>query len=160
MYQFKATLDIIGINPFVSIPERILTGIFKQAAKNKGPIPICGTVNGHPFKQTLVKYGGNWRLYINTTMLKNSPNRIGEQIKIAVEFDPRDRTISPHPLLIEALSKNQDAKAAFEKLSPSRQKEIVRYIASLKSAKSVEKNIARAIDFLRGKGRFVGSQLR
>ena len=28
MWKFKATLDIIGINPFVLVPEDILEGIF------------------------------------------------------------------------------------------------------------------------------------
>jgi hypothetical protein len=77
IHKFQATIDIIGINPFVFIPENILKDIFKQAGKEKGPIPVKGTINAKPYKQTLVKFKGYWRLYINTTMLKNSPNRIG-----------------------------------------------------------------------------------
>jgi hypothetical protein len=34
-YKFKAIIEIIGINPFVYIPENILENIFKQAGKNK-----------------------------------------------------------------------------------------------------------------------------
>ncbi|MDR0560823.1 MAG: DUF1905 domain-containing protein, partial [Prevotellaceae bacterium] len=74
-YKFKAIIEIIGINPFVYIPENILENIFKQAEKNKGFIPVNGTVNNNPYKQTLVKYKGSWRLYINTTILKNSPDK-------------------------------------------------------------------------------------
>ncbi len=33
--SFTATLDIIGINPFVFIPEEILTRIFEDAGKVK-----------------------------------------------------------------------------------------------------------------------------
>jgi uncharacterized protein YdeI (YjbR/CyaY-like superfamily) len=44
----------------------------------------------------------------------------------------------------------------FEGLRPSRQREIVRYIASLKSPASRQRNVGRAIAFLIGEGRFVG----
>jgi len=57
-YFFNAVIEIIGINPYVQIPEIILTEIFIQTGKDKGHIPIKGTVNGLPYLQTLVKYKG------------------------------------------------------------------------------------------------------
>jgi len=90
------------------------------AGKEKGHIPICGTVNGNPYTQTLVKFRGAWRLYVNTTMLKDSPRRIGEIVRLTVEFDPADRTVKIHPKLSKALMINQAAKARFESLAPSR----------------------------------------
>ena len=35
-------------------------------------------------------------------------------------------------------------------------KEIVRYIDGLKTERSIDRNVERALDFLLGKGRFVG----
>jgi hypothetical protein len=104
-YKFNAVIEIIGINPFVCIPENILEEIFKQAGRNKCPIPIIGKINNNPYKQTLVKFKGLWRLYINTTMLKNSPNKIGENIILTIAFDPNERIIKSHPKLLEALEK-------------------------------------------------------
>lgn len=157
-YRFKAVIEIIGINPYVSVPEDILDKIFAQAGRSKGHIPIKGTVNKVPYKQTLIKYSGDWRLYINTTMLKDSPKRIGEAIELTIGFDLLDRTIHPHPKLLEALQRNKEAKAVFEGLSPSLKKEIVKYISFLKTEQSVDKNVARAIDFLLGKGKFIGRE--
>jgi len=154
--RFSAAIDIIGINPFVLVPEEILIDLFKQSGKEKGHIPIKGTVNGKEYRQTLVKFKGLWRLYINTEIVENSPKRIGETIEVTVEFDPADRTIEPHPKLIKALNENPDAKAVFDKLPRSGKHEIVRYFSFLKTEKSIERNIIRAIDFLQGKGRFVG----
>jgi hypothetical protein len=156
MHRFKATLDIIGVNPFVYVPEQILEHIFAQAGKNKGHIPVCVEIDKSKHKQTLVKYSGDWRLYINTMILKNSPKRVGEIIDIAIEFDPADRSIKPHPEFLKALDQNREAKHVFENLSASRQKEIIRYISFLKSADSVTKNVQKAIGFLTGKNRFVG----
>lgn len=156
IHSFKATLQIIGINPYLSVPENILKAIFEQANKDRGYIPIKGLINNKPYTQTLVKYSGAWRLYVNTSMLKNSPKRIGETIEISIEYDTADRSIKPHPKLEKALENNPDAKATFDKLSASRRHEIVRYIAHLKTEESVEKNIEKAIQFLQGNGRFVG----
>jgi len=158
MHQFKATLEIIGINPFVYVPEQILKELFTQAGKDKGHIPVCIVINNNQHKQTLVKFSGDWRLYINTTILKNSPKRIGETIDIAIEFDPSDRSIMPHPEFLRALDQNKEAKQVYESLSASRQKEIIRYISFLKSADSVTRNVQKAMGFLTGKNRFVGRE--
>jgi Domain of unknown function (DUF1905) len=155
---FSAEIEIIGINPFVSLPDNILNSIFIQANKSKGHIPIKGTINGNPYKQTLIKYSGEWRLYINTTMLKNSPKRIGEIIEISILLDTESREV---PMLIEfaeALKLNKEADLVFEKLSVSRKSEIVRNLAKLKTKESLEKNIVRAMNFLTGKGSFLGKQ--
>ena len=156
MNIFKAEIQIIGVNPFVFVPPEILSDIFRQAGKEKGAIPIRGTVNGNPYKHTLVRYKGEWRLYINMKMLRNSPKRIGETIEISAEYDPIKRTAKPHPKFVQALKSNKEARTTFDNLRPSLKHEIVRYIASLKTEESVDRNILKAIDFLLGKGRFVG----
>ena len=156
MHRFKAEIEIIGINPFVFVPEKILKQIFKQAGKDKGPIPIEGTINDKCYQQTLVRYQGAWRLYINTAMLKDSPKRIGEMVDITLKFDRSDRTIQLHPKLAEALDNAPEAKKVFDSLPKSKQKEIIRYISTLKTEISIEKNVRKAIDFLLGKDRFMG----
>lgn len=156
LYKFKAKLDIIGINPFVFVPDKILSAIFKQAGKDKGHIPVAGTVNGNSYKQTLVRFKGSWRLYINTIMLKNSPERVGDTLELTIAFDPVDRTLAAHPKLKQALKENPKSKVIFDSLPKSRQQEIIRYISFLKTEESINRNIHKAIDFLNGKGRFVG----
>lgn len=156
MHAFKSDLKIIGINPFVFVPDEILQGIFCEFGKDKGQIPVKGTINGNSYKQTLVKYSGEWRLYINTVMLPKSPQRIGEMIDVTIAFDPEDRTMAPHPKLIAALNENSEAKKVFDSLPPSKQKEIIRYIAALKKEESIDKNVKKAINFLNGKERFIG----
>ncbi len=156
MYFFKARLDIIGINPFVSVPNDILHALFNDAGRSKGSIPIKGQVNGKDYKQTLLRYRGEWRMYINMGMLPSSPKRIGEMLELSVAFDPQDRTLGPHPALVEALSENVQAKNNFDNLSPSVRKEIIRYIGQLITEESRRKNIEKAIGFLLGKNTFVG----
>lgn len=158
-YSFNAVIEIIGINPYVQIPDIILKEIFIQAGKDKGYIPVKGAVNGLPYLQTLVKYNGIWRLYINLSMLKNSPKRFGEAIEVTIEYDSSDRTIKPHPKLIEALNNNEIAKSKFDSLSPSAKKEMVRYITLLKTEESRDRIIERAINYLLGKSTFIGKKM-
>jgi uncharacterized protein YdeI (YjbR/CyaY-like superfamily) len=76
--------------------------------------------------------------------------------EVTMEFDPGDRTVAIHPKLQQALYENKSAKTIFENLTPSRQLKIIRYIANLKKPESVNRNVRKTIDFLLGKGRFVG----
>lgn len=147
---------MIGVNPFVFVPEKILRNICKQAGKEKGHIPINGTINDKPYKQTLVRFRGEWRLYVNTAMLAKSPKRIGETLTITIGYDPESRAITPPPAFVKALNEHADAKKTFEGLPPSRKLEIVRYLVNLKTEEAREKNITRAIRFLQGSERFVG----
>lgn len=157
--HFTAQLEIIGINPFVFIPEKILNEIFQTSEKNKSPIPVKGTVNGKEFKQNLMKYLGEWRLYINLTMLKDSPKRIGETIEVSVEFDNSDRTISIHPQLDKAIKENPVALQNFENLIPSRRLELIRYINNLKTEASIQRNIEKIIKHLHGETDFFGKNI-
>ena len=57
---------------------------------------------------------------------------------------------------LRALAASPAAASAFEALPPSRRMEIVRYLARLKSEAALERNVAKAIAFLEGRGRFAG----
>src|SRR5947209_5684064 len=109
MFSFSAKIQIIGVNPYVLLPAVVLNALFKQAGKHKGPVPVRGTLNGHPFKQTLVKYSGKWRLYLNTPMRKNAGIDVGHIAKIKIEYDPVSRQIPMHRKLKAALEQNKEA---------------------------------------------------
>ena len=141
-------MQIIGINPYVLLPASVLIYIFQKAGKDRGAIPVQLKIAGQDFIQNLVKYSGKWRLYLNTPMRKAAGKVVGDIIDLQIDFDPKSRTVAMHPKLRKAFKENPEAKKIFEKLSPSRQKEILRYINFLKSEESVDKNIERAIDHL------------
>lgn len=156
MHSFSAKIFIIGINPYVLLPAAILKTIFLEAGKDKGPITVKGTIDGHAFIQTLVKYSGKWRLYLNEPMRRACSKDVGDKAIFELSYDGIERVTSMHPALEVALKKNKKAKAMFDQLPPSRQKEIKRYINNLKTPASVDKNVVRAINFLHDKERFIG----
>lgn len=149
MPTFSTKIYKIGINPVVDPPYEILTVIFEQAGRSKGPIPVRGQLNGSEFVQTLVKYQGAWRLYINGPMLKASGLEVGDTAKIEIEFDPEPRDVPVPAAFAIALKKDKIAKTEYEKLTPSRKKEILRYLGFLKNGESLDRNIERIIGQLR-----------
>ena len=155
-HTFSATIEIIGVNPYVYLPKVLLNAIFKQAGKDKGEIPVSMTIDGHAFIQTLLKYTGAWRLYLNTLMRKAAKKEVGDTAEFKVFYDAMPRVIPMHPKLTAALSENKEAKAIYDGLRPSLQLEIVRYISFLKTEESVDRNVLRAVNFLLGRERFIG----
>ena len=153
---FSAKIEIIGINPFVYLPENVLQSIFIQAGKDKGKIPVKIEIDGHEFTQTLIKYSGHWRLYLNTPMRQSAKKEVGDKAVFDIRFDPEERTIPAHPKFIKALKENKSAKKIFDNLRPSLQLEILRYLSFLKTEESIERNVGKAVNFLLGKQRFIG----
>ena len=153
---FSAEIQIIGMNPFVFLPDVVLNSLFKEANKDKGKIPVKIKIEGHEFIQTLIKYSGDWRLYLNTPMRKIAKKEVGDVANFEIAFDPVERVIPMHPKLTQALKVNPDAQKVFNSLRPSLQLEIVRYISFLKTEESINRNVLRAINFLLGKERFIG----
>jgi len=156
LQSFSAKIFIIGVNPYTLVPKKVLDELFKQARKSKGAIPICGTLNGKKYVQTLVKYSGKWRFYLNTPMRKSAGIDVGDRAHVKMKFDSRSREIIAHPNFLEALKNNVVAKNVFEKLTPSRRKEIVRYIGFLKTEESRQRNIKKVMQHLLGNARFAG----
>lgn len=158
MKSLSAKIQIIGVNPYVLLPSTLLKYIFQKAGKDKGAIPVQLKIDGKNFIQNLVKYSGKWRLYLNTPMRKASGKEVGDTIEIQIDFDRKPRITPMHPKLKLAFKENKKAKEAFDKLSPSRQKEILRYINFLKSEESVDKNIQREITHLTKSKPFIGRE--
>ncbi len=156
MKSFAARIFKIGINPYVFLPADVLKYLFEKAGKEKGFIPVYLIINEQKFIQHLVKYSGKWRLCLNTPMRKIAGKDVGDIIDIKIDFDTEERITPMHIKFELALNKNKKAKACFDTLTPSRQKEILRYLNNLKTEASVDKNVQRAIGFLNGKESFVG----
>ena len=155
LIKFRAKIEIIGVNPFVFLPERVLYKVFMQAGKSKGKIPVRMKIDGHEFTQTLIKWSGAWRLYLNTPMRKAAKKDVGDVANFEIAYDPLERIVPMHPEFEKALLENKEAKKVFEGLRPSLQLEINRYLSYLKTEASVDRNVTKAIQFLLGNGRFV-----
>jgi len=158
--SYSARVLIIGVNPYVRVPRHVLLDLFARAGRSKGPLPVRGALNGKRFRQTVVKYQGTWRLYLNTQMRRNAAVDVGDTARVQLEFDPSPPATPMHPQLAAALDKNKAAHRAFQGLSPSRQKEILRYLQSLKGEPAIDRNVQKVIGHLLGSKELSPAYLR
>ncbi|HET6767294.1 MAG TPA: DUF1905 domain-containing protein [Chitinophagaceae bacterium] len=82
MKSFSAKIYITGVNPYVLLPAAVLNYVFQKSGENKGAIPIKIKIGRDKFIQNLVKYGGKWRLYLNTPMRKAAGKDVGDIVDI------------------------------------------------------------------------------
>lgn len=144
--RFTARIGITGINPFVSVPEDI-----RRALGGSGTIPVKGTVNGFAFRSTLVPVRkGPYRLYVNMGMRKGSGAGTGDTVEIVLEPDPAPRPETVPGPLEQALDLNPGARAAWDALVPSRRREILRYLNSLKGREALARNVEKVVRVLKG----------
>jgi hypothetical protein len=150
LYKFSAMIIKLGINPCVDVPHDIVSKLYGEAKKEKGPIPVKVKLQGNSFNANVVKYKGGWRLYLNYIMRRDAGVDVGDTAKVELQFDPEPR-IEPVPKqFADALKKNKNAKKAFDNLSPSRQKEILRYLNYLKTEDIVLRHIKTIVQTLSG----------
>lgn len=145
--DFSVVIGKVGVNPCVDVPQQV-----SICLGGRTYIPVSGTLNGVPIRATLVPVGsGRHRLYINGEMRKKAGVTVGDSIHLALELDREPRSVPMPKEFAEGLRKDKRARAAFEKLSPSHQKEILAYLNYLKKPETLQRNILKVIRFLRKK---------
>jgi uncharacterized protein YdeI (YjbR/CyaY-like superfamily) len=78
-------------------------------------------------------------------MRKQADVGLGDQVRLVLEVDTSPRTVSMPQEFVQALEENPPAKAAFERLPPSHQKEILTYLNWVKRPETRKRNIEKAI---------------
>lgn len=146
-YTFSAKIEKVGINPCVAVLPEITASMHPV----KGFIYVHGTINAFPFHQTLMPVKGEpYRLYVNEPMLRGSGCTVGDEAHFILEENESQAMpeIPVHPHLLKRITE-ENLIARFESLSPSRQKEIVRYIGHLKTEESRLRNVEKVIGILK-----------
>lgn len=159
--RFRSIIELAGINPFV----RVNASRAARLRKNwRRPLPVRVRVNGKPetpWRINLMPVGeGSFYLYLHAEVRKASATKVGDTVTVELEFDDQYKGGPVHPMPLwfqEALDQNHNAKRTWTELSPSRQKEILRYFSWLKTPEAQARNARRAIHVLSGgAGRFMG----
>ena len=145
--QFSSTIYKLGINSCVEVPLRV-----SRAFGRRGYVPVAGRLHGKPFLANLVPIGeGRHRLFINGEMRERARVDVGSRITVVLRVDSRPRRVLMPKELARALRSNRDVKAAWGLLTPSRQKEILRYLNFAKRPETLQRNIKKVIALLQKK---------
>jgi hypothetical protein len=152
--RFRSRIEINKINPYVLVHAN-------QAVRLKSPwrrpMPVRVQVNGKPdtpWRINLMPVGdGDFFLYLHESVRKASGTGVGDVVRITLAFDDDYKGGPTHPMppwFRRELDRHPRARKGWANLTPSRQKEILRYFAGLKSAAARERNLRRALHVLAG----------
>jgi hypothetical protein len=158
--RFAAGILIREGNPYVLVPAA-RAKILKPGWRR--PMPVLVQVNGKPETpwhiNMMPRGDGAFYLYLHGDVRKASGTGTGDRVEVALRFDDAYAGGPQHPMpewFADPLGKNRTAKENWERLPPSRKKEILRYFSWLKSDAARERNIAKALHVLSGSpGRFM-----
>ncbi|MCZ4695350.1 YdeI/OmpD-associated family protein [Ancylomarina euxinus] len=145
-YRFKAEIYKTGINYCVDVPAQVTS----KMTATKGYIKIKGRVNQFLFKKSLVPIkNGLFRLFVNMPTLKGANTALGKTADFEIEQD-FEMIIKEYPvpeMLTEQLTKAKLIED-FNHLTPSRRKNILKYLSFIKTEKTLQKNIEKLISQL------------
>ena len=108
---------------------------------------------GDWFRSTVLSQrSGALRLYLDTWMRETAGVGVGDRVRVTLRADGGSRDLAMSAVLREALNANEQAKAAWGRLAPSRRREILAYLNFLKTPAALERNVQKTIAGLMAKG--------
>jgi hypothetical protein len=112
-------------------------------------VPVRGTINGFPFRTSLMPMGGCHGMAVNKTMRDGAGVEAGDTVSIVIERDRAERVVEVPPLLRKELAKSKTAQTNWQKLSYSHQKEIALSIREAKQEETRVRRLAKAMNILK-----------
>jgi len=151
--RFKVKIDgkEIGAVAAITPPIDVLE-VFGTRAR----VPVSGTINGFPFRSSLMPMGGCHMMPVNKTLREGAGVKAGDMVDVVMERDEAPRTIDPPPQLKKLLSKKKTAKANWEKLPFTHKKEIAIWIDGAKQEETRERRLMKAIEVLESGTKWTG----
>jgi bifunctional DNA-binding transcriptional regulator/antitoxin component of YhaV-PrlF toxin-antitoxin module len=136
-----------AITPPVNVPE-----VFGTRAR----IPVRGTINGYPFRSSLMPYDGIHMMPVNRALREAAGVKPGDHVEVTMERDEEKRTVDAPPPLKKELAKNKAARTNWEKLSFTHKKEMAIAIVGAKQEETRVRRLAKVMDILKTGKKWTG----
>lgn len=138
--EFVAIMLQQGNNTGIPVPEDVVEALCggKRPAVNV-------TVNGFSYRSTIAPMGGRFLIPFSSDKRAATGIAGGDRLDVVLTLDTEPRTVEPPADFAAALDAEPGARAAFDALSPSRQKAHVVSIEGAKAAETRERRIAAAV---------------
>jgi len=143
--RFKITLvGTAGSSATALIPPFDVPETFGTRAR----VPVRGTINGFPFRSSLMPMGGCHMMAVNKTLREGAKAGPGDQVDVVMERDADSRTIDPPPELKKELAKNKKARDRWEALAFTHKKEMAIAIRDAKQEETKKRRLAKVMQVL------------
>ena len=144
-HTFKAVIQNAGGGgAFVDVPFDV------EAAFGEKKPKVKALIEGVPYRGLLVRMGGpNHILIILKGIREQIGKTFGDEIQVSVESDAEPRVVEIPDDLLKELKKDNAAKAFFDKLSYTHQREYVLWINEAKKAETRQTRIVKTLEMLK-----------
>ncbi|MEV6899150.1 YdeI/OmpD-associated family protein [Amycolatopsis sp. NPDC051372] len=139
----------------IELGEKTATGFAVPAevvtALGSGKRPkVLVTLGAHTYRSTIVVYGGTFMLPLSAVNREAAGVAAGDEVEVTVELDTAERTVEVPDDLAAALGAHPGARAAFDRLSYTAQRERAEAVASAKRPETRERRLAKIVAELAG----------
>ena len=148
MGQVKRFVGVLQPVPhgglFVVVPAKVA-----MAAKVAHGARVRGTVNGVPYRSSLMKYSGVFHLGVHKATVAGAGVAGGDRVRVTIELDDRPLPTAAVPNdLALALSRNPKASTSWERLAPAVRRGFVKDVLDAKKDETRARRIARIVQTL------------
>ena len=145
--QGKEAGVVAAIAPPVDVAEYFGT---------RARVPIRGTINGFPFRSSLMPMGGFHLMPVNKTLRDGAGVKPGDLVDMVMERDQYERTVEAPPDLERELAKSKKARDRWDGLAFTHKKEMANSISGAKQEETRQRRLAKVMQVLKSRKKWTG----
>ena len=122
----------------------------------RGRVPVRGTINGFPFRSSLMSMGGCHMMPVNKALCDGAGAKPGDMVDVVMQRDVEERTVAAPPELQKELAKSKKARERWEALAFTHKKEMVNSITGAKQDETKKRRLAKVMQVLKTGAKWTG----
>jgi hypothetical protein len=116
----------------------------------KGQFKVKGSIDGYPYRSSARPFGdGTHYVVVNQVIRAAIGASAGARVQVVMELDTEPRAVTLPDDVRRVFTGDEPARAAFESLSYSRQKELVDWIKAAKKLETRNRRVVKALEHAR-----------
>jgi hypothetical protein len=119
-------------------------------------VPIRGTINGFPFRSSLMPCGEARMMPVNQALCRGAGVAPGDVVDVVMERDEEERTVEAPAELQRELAKSKKAWARWDELAFTHKKEMASSISGAKQEETKKRRLAKVMDVLKTGAKWTG----
>ena len=119
-------------------------------------VPIRGTINGFPFRSSLMPCGSGRMMPVNKRLCEGAGVQPGDVVDVVMERDAEERTVDAPPELKRELVKSEVARERWDGLAFTHKKEMANSISGAKQEETKKRRLAKVMNVLKTGAKWTG----
>lgn len=128
----------------------------RETFGTRGRVPVKGTINGYPFRSSLMPMGGCHMMPVNKALCESSGTKPGDIVDVVMERDGEERIVKAPPALAKELKRSKKAQERWETLAFTHKKEMAIAISGAKQEETRKRRLAKVMQVLETGAKWTG----